>query len=358
MIKQNAAWSPYSFLFMTTRKLIFVTFAAVIFAVLWSCTSTQEAVATSAITPPTDRVAFYNVENLFDTLDNPLTADDDFTPAGRQEWTSVRYQEKLNHIAEVMAGIEFPALLGMAEVESIGTLQDLAKQNRLAGYRYEAILQESPDFRGIDVALLYEESVFQPLYINTLTINFPPEIIEDYTTRDILHVAGLYRASDTLHVFVNHWPSRRGGQEESEPRRLYVAEQLRAAVDKLFAQNRDANIVIIGDFNDEPSNRSIQDVLGARAQNNTKSMTGLYNAFANRSDDMPGSYNYRGDWNMLDQIIVSKNVEITNPTIYRKGEMIFDHPRYGEMPNRTYGGSNYYGGFSDHFPIYVDLLLQ
>jgi len=335
-----------------------VTIVGVFFAALWSCTPTQRTVTTPTVAPPADRVAFYNVENLFDTLDNPLTADDDFTPGGRQKWNTERYQEKLDHVAQVIAGMNFPALVGLSEVENEGTLEDLAVQKRLFGYNYQPILQESPDFRGIDVALLYEKSVFQPLFINTLTINFPPEIIEDYTTRDILHVTGLYRGLDTLHVFVNHWPSRRDGQAESEPRRVFVAEQLRAAVDKLFARNPKAQIIIMGDFNDEPSNRSIRDVLGAVAQNNTKSMTGLYNAFANRSENMPGSYNYRGDWNMLDQIIVSKNIELANPTIYRKGEMIFDHPRYGEMPNRTYGGPNYYGGYSDHFPIFVDLKLN
>jgi len=340
---------------MSARFIIFLSFWV---AFQISCTSTKELSSTTPVLPTTDRIAFYNVENLFDTLNNPLTADDDFTPTGRQKWTTARYQEKLRHIAEVIAGMEFPALVGMAEVESEQTLQDLAAEPQLAGYNYQAILEESPDYRGIDVALLYEASVFEPLYVNTLTINFPSEIIEDYTTRDILHVAGIYRGQDTLHLFVNHWPSRRDGVAESEPRRVYVAEQLRTAVDQLFAINREAKVIIMGDFNDEPTNKSIREILKATTQENTKAQNSLYNAFAERSQAMPGSYNYRGDWNMLDQIIVSKAVNIGNPTIYRKGEMIFDHPRYGAMPNRTYGGPNYYGGFSDHFPIYVDLLTS
>lgn len=350
---------------MNRFPLFFLGFLFLIGFLNSGCKTASRATTIDSYQPSAARVAFYNVENLFDTLDNPLRADEEFTPTGAQQWNTERYQKKLQGIAEVIAGMNYPVLLGMAEVETATALKDLVAQPLLASRNYGFILEESPDYRGIDVGLLYNKQEFQVLYINTITINFPAEIIdiENYTTRDILHVAGVYR-KDTLHVFVNHWPSRRGGEKESEPKRVFVAQRLRAAVDSIYTRNASANILIMGDFNDEPFNKSIRETLQA-LPNPTKGTAQLYHAFAQASENGQGSYNYQGKWNMLDQIIVSSalanttsRIHIANPTIFRPDNLIFKHPKYGDMPNRTYGGPNYYGGVSDHFPIYVDLIVK
>jgi len=306
------------------------------------------------------RIAFYNVENLFDTIDQVTHADEAFTPNGKQVWTEERYAVKLQKLAKVIEAMEFPAMMGLCEVENAAVVKDLVSQAQFGTREYGVIHEESPDFRGIDVAFIYNKKDFKPLKTNTIRIDFPAEIVEDYTTRDILVVEGKYRG-ERIHFFINHWPSRRGGLKESEPKRSYVAQQLRAKVDSIFMENANANIVIMGDFNDETDNRSIAEVLEVRAQEEPILVAHLYNCFSKLDEAKLGSYNFRGNFNMLDQIIVSnalvksKKMFVSNPTIFKKDWMIFKHEKFGETPNRTYGGPNYYGGISDHFPVYVDI---
>ncbi|MEL6943263.1 MAG: endonuclease/exonuclease/phosphatase family protein, partial [Bacteroidota bacterium] len=214
----------------------------------------------------TPRVAFYNVENLFDTVDDPIKPDEEFTPEGRQKWSNARYFAKLLKIAKVVEQMDHPAFIGMCEVENRTVLEDLISRPALNNRAYGIVHHESPDYRGIDVAFLYDKKQFKVKKSQTIRINFPAEIVEDYTTRDILMVEGTFQKKQPLYFFINHWPSRRGGLKESEPKRTYVAAQLRKAVDSLFQVNPNAQIMIMGDFNDETDNKSISEVLNAQME--------------------------------------------------------------------------------------------
>lgn len=313
----------------------------------------------------TYRIGFYNVENLFDTLDNPDKFDDDFTPTGKLEWNTDRYIKKLHALDKVVAGMDYPTLLGLCEVENEAVLKDFILKTGLSKHDYGIVHYESPDKRGIDCALLYQKKFFKVLTSDKIRIDFSKEIEENYTSRDIVYIKGLFLNTFTFHVFVNHWPSRRGGLKNSEPKRLHVAKYLKKATDKIFVEDPNANIVIIGDMNDEPANNSILNTLGAGALPDHPATTRLYNCMAKLDQQNKGTYNYRGNWNLLDNIITSSNlldpkskINVIKPTIFRESWMMYKNPKYGETPNRTYGGPNYYGGYSDHLPVYVDLRIK
>ncbi len=308
------------------------------------------------------RFAFYNVENLFDLVDEPNKKDEEFTPTGRNKWTEDRYQKKLEQIAKVIAGMNFPAVIGLCEVENKKVLSDLIERTKLKDYHYKYVHYESPDQRGIDAGMLYMEKAFKVLNSDITRIDFPKEIVEDYTTRDILHVEGLFRNQDTLHFFINHWPSRRGGLKESQPKRVYVATQLRKETNKLFEKNPNSLIVITGDFNDEPNNDSVLSVLNAKPTNDQMEANQLYNCSYSLDLTGKGTYNFRGNWNMLDQFIASgsllnkrADIQLTDAQLFNADWLFYKDKKYGMKPNRTYGGPNYYGGFSDHLPVYVDV---
>ena len=326
---------------------------------LFTRCDTSRSAGTTATNAPV-RVAFYNVENLFDTVDDPKTHDEEFTPTSKKQYTEARYAEKLDRLGEVIGRMAFPALIGLAEVENRAVLEALLKTDRFNGQQYGIEHFDSPDFRGIDVALLYRKDLFKPKGAKVLPINFPANIVEDYTTRDVLMVEGQL-AGDNVHVIVNHWPSRRGGLAASEPKRTYVAAQVRRAVDSISLAQPDAQFIIMGDFNDEPDNRSVMSVLGAQLTREGKMENVLFNTVAEQDKRGEGSYNYRGNWNMLDQIILSGNfldnegLRYLRSEVFQHPSMLFDHPKNGLTPNRSYGGPNYYGGYSDHLPVFIEL---
>ncbi|MEL6926101.1 MAG: endonuclease/exonuclease/phosphatase family protein, partial [Bacteroidota bacterium] len=312
--------------------------------------------------------AFYNVENLFDLADDPKTLDDDFTPEGRQKWTEERYEKKLSRIGEVITGLEFPDFVGLCEVENEQVLQDLVDHDAIKKQNYQFRHFDSPDRRGIDVALLYRKSEFKPIKSYPIRVDIPDEVEEDYTTRDILYVKGTYKKDHVLHLFVNHWPSRRGGVAASEPKRLVAARRLRSAVDSLFRMNPMSKIIIMGDFNDETDNKSVQEVLNSKLEIPKGDEKTLKNLAAAGDVAQKGSYNYRGNWNMLDQIIVSRalapsgkisggDLLVDKQQILDADWLMFKDDKYGSRPNRTYGGPNYYGGYSDHLPVYAVMKL-
>ncbi len=311
------------------------------------------------------RIAFYNVENLFDTEDDPLTLDEDFTPSGKQKWTDERYRTKLQRIDQVVAGMEYPALLGLCEVENKTVLDDLCKTTSLAGKKYQFVHFDSPDRRGIDVALLYQKKKFKVTSTEKIRVGFPDEIVPDmpgYTSRDILVVEGYLPKKQKVYVIVAHFPSRRGGLKASEPKRTHVAKYIRDKVDEIFADDPSANVIVMGDFNDEPDNKSIAVTLQADAPSDKPTSSNLYNCFAELDAAGKGSYNYRGNWNMLDQIILSGRFFLSGSplqfhaaNIYREDYMMYKDKKNGVRPNRTYGGPNYYGGYSDHLPVFVEV---
>ena len=304
------------------------------------------------------RVAFYNVENLFDTVDDPAIDDQEFLPASEKQWTHQRYQDKLTKLAEVITALGHPLLVGLAEVENAQVLHDLTATSSL--HTYKIIHFDAPDSRGIDVALLYQES-FKPYLARPIAVNLP----DNHKTRDILRVSGtLYQ--DTLHILVNHWPSRVGGLEKTEPNRVAVATQVKQEVGAIVANSPAAKIIVMGDFNDEPDNRSIAEVLGAQRR-----MAGqpaiLFNPMAKLQTDGQGSYNYRGNWDMLDQIILSAGLSQASAGIsYHENSATVFSPEwlqqqggdYDGYPHRTYAGPNYLGGYSDHFPVFIEFLIK
>lgn len=310
----------------------------------------------------TFRAMSYNVENLFDCQHDSLKEDREFTPEGERHWTATRYADKLRKVARVIlaAGDDhLPDVVGLCEVENDRCLSDLTRRRplRRAGYRY--VMTESSDVRGIDVALLYRQNAFRPLHQECIPI--PPERTGGRPTRDILHVAGQLASGDTLDVFVCHMPSRSGGEEQSESFRLYTAGVLRAAADSVMALRRRPAVLIMGDFNDYPSNRSIAKVLGATAPAGEADERTLYNLMAGRTD---GTYRYRGEWGVLDHLIVSGSLlrgdgclrtSADKAHVLRFPFLLEPDDTYGgEMPMRTFRGMKYNKGYSDHLPVCVD----
>ncbi len=305
-------------------------------------------------------VAFYNVENLFDTVDDPNILDEDFTPEGEKKWDNKRYNKKLLDIARVISSInepQKPAIVGFAEVENRLVLENLVKTEYLSSTNYQIVHEESPDGRGIDVALIYNPDQFK--YIIHQTIPVP--LTTKYKLRDILYVKGVLADTDTLHVFVNHWKSRSGGQEKTEPQRIQCALTLKNTIDSIRSVQPDAKILVMGDLNDTPKDRSIYETL--QANNNLKKGS-LYNIMLPLSEEGLGTHNYRGEWSVLDHIIVSNNmvnnsakIKVLDRTghIFSADWITYTSKQGNKSPNRTYGGPNYYGGFSDHYPVYVIL---
>lgn len=308
------------------------------------------------------RVMFYNVENLFDCQHDSLKNDYEFLPDAPKGWTWARYNDKQAKIAKVIiaAGREnVPDLVGLCEVENDRCLKDLTEHSPLreAGYRY--VMTDSPDERGIDVALLYQRGSFKLLGQQSIPI--PYQEIERRPTRDILHVMGQVVSGDTLDVFVCHMPSRAGGEEKSEPYRLFTAQILKIAADSVMNVRRHPNVLIMGDFNDYPTNHSIAKVLGAVAPAGEPQTKALYNLMDKRKE---GTYRYRGEWGVLDQLIVSGHLLQGQPgmrTSYEQAQilrfpfLLEEDDKYGgDIPSRTYWGKKYHGGYSDHLPICVD----
>jgi predicted extracellular nuclease len=315
--------------------------------------------------PGNYRVAFYNVENLFDTVDDPAKPDEEFLPESKKKWTPERYQVKLDHLAKVVEGMGYPALIGLAEVENATVLADFCKKTSLKAHDYGFVHFESPDFRGIDVALLFKKSMFTVTGSDTIRIRFPKDMIPDnpdYTTRDLLVVEGKFAGKEKLHLIVAHLPSRSGGQAETEPRRKYVASQIGRKVDAIFKSDASANIIVMGDMNDEPTDPSILQSLEAQPVGENFAQQTMYNCFHKLKLDGQGSYRYKGDWNMLDHIILSTNLmegdkqlKYAKSVIFQQDWMMYKDEKYGLAPSRTYGGDRYFGGYSDHLPVYVEL---
>jgi predicted extracellular nuclease len=302
------------------------------------------------------------VENLFDTVDDPKIPDEEFLPESEKKWTVELYQKKLDDIAKVISEVnpnELPEIVGLVEVENQKVLEDLIRTAKLKD-RYAIIHEESPDYRGIDVALIYRKDAFTEIMHETLAVTMPDD--PEFKTRDILHVTGKIR-NKTVHIFVNHWPSRIGGDEKTEPKRVLAASVLKKSVDLLLALDPKARIIIMGDMNDEPANKSLKETLGAESPDSGAKLVNLM-----FPDDLAGlgSYFYSGNWNMLDNLVVSQrlisckkfHVEDQKGFIFRNDWMIYTSKKGDKTPNRSYVGNKYVGGVSDHFPVYFKMLVR
>lgn len=313
------------------------------------------------------RLLFYNVENLFDSFDDSLKMDNEFLPDGVRHWTWEKYKAKTNKIGKVLlsaGGWEFPDLIGLCEIENRFTLDGIFKLGHFNKVGYEIIHKESPDRRGIDVALIYQPETFQPIDTSFLELIFKGDSIS--TTREILYVKGKALNSDTLHVFVNHWPSRWGGQLESEHRRISAARLLKKKISEIFGQNKNAKIIVMGDFNDYPNNKSLQEELKANEPTKHIENSQLFNlAYPFLASSSIGSHKYQGKWGMLDQFIVSSTLLSKTGVLYCKPEHMRiyapdflleeDKTYFGQKPYRSFVGYKFNNGFSDHLPIILDL---
>lgn len=315
------------------------------------------------------RIMFYNVENLFDTEDDPLKSDEDFLPGGSMKWNSWKYREKLKNITRVITaagGMHSPAIVGLCEIENDSVLYHLTKQSTLRAQKYEFIITDSPDYRGLDIGLLYQRHRFKLLSKKEYTINFRNR--GTGPSRNILHATGQLINKDTLDIFVCHFPSRSSGQMATESARIDAAMLLRHKTDSILKVRGRANVVIMGDFNDHPNNKSLSKTLAARSMDSLPKEDQLYNLyyFKKKKPDF-GSYRYRGNWEILDQIIVNGRLLTNQSTAIKdKKGSIFKAPfllekdeRYGgHRPYRTNLGPRYIGGFSDHLPVYMDLIVR
>ena len=308
-------------------------------------------------------VAFYNTENLFDTINSGIKSDGEFTPESPKNWNTAKYHKKISDIAHVVSSINHkktPALMGLCEIENDVVLKDLVTDPQLRKADYRFIWRDSPDLRGIDCALLYNPNLFKLIRYEMLPVTDPEDTT--FATRDIIYAQG-YMGKDLFHLFVNHWPSKRGGAETSTGKRDLAATVLRNKMDAIFKDDSSANIIIMGDLNDIPSAGSINKTLNALPNHQIPKPTDLVNLMYDEFERNEGSYSYRNKWEMIDNLIVSGNViikkkglktTIDNGFIFHKPFMEFVDEK-GEMsPNRTYGKS-YYGGISDHFPVYMIL---
>ena len=335
--------------------------AALIWAGISPVAMAQQAVELQhADQEKVSRVMFYNLENLFDTYDDPLTNDDEFTPDGAKRWTNYRYQKKLLDLAKVIIASgewSVPHIIGLCEVENFQVLLDLVNKTPLKSYNYQIIHENSPDDRGIDVAMLYLPDFVKKLSHHTIAI----ETGGAWKTRDILASAMVLNMTDTIHFFVNHWPSRYGGRERTESKRLITARTLKYHVDSLFSIRGNTKIVVMGDFNDEATDKSLLNVLQAIPLSDSISENALYNlSFPDLKSGL-GTLVFKEinhTWFLFDQIIISGSlISNTGIRVKNKKSTIFKQPwllREGR-PFRTYQGPIYKGGFSDHLPVFIDL---
>lgn len=310
------------------------------------------------------RVVVYNVENLFDVRDDSLTLDEDFTPVGKRHWTQDRYNRKLINISQALLAAgdgKCPAFIGLAEVENRFVLEKLVGKTALADGEYQIVHADSPDLRGIDVALLYRGEDFSVLRQSF----FPVPLKNENPTRDILYCKGLLADSDTLHFFVAHFPSMRGGETQSEWKRICAAKIVRQKVDSIYSCNPDAAIIIMGDLNGKANTLAQQtmktkssDALNIRRED-------LYNTGYYLLKESYGSYYYRNTWQTIDHVIVSgalldgkHTLQATPHLIVYRAKFLLEEDKNSLRwkPKPTYRGFRYIGGYSDHLPIYIDIV--
>lgn len=316
-------------------------------------------------------VAFYNVENLFDTLNDSLTFDDDRTPLGKDQWTVERYQQKLANIAKVISEIgaqetnTSPDIIGICEVENQQVLQDLIHHPYLNNKAYGIIHFDSPDERGIDVGLLYKKSAFIPITFTSHRLLLKKDNGDRDYTRDQLVVAGLLDGEE-IHFIVNHWPSRSGGETRSKPNRLAAAALNKRIIDSITRYHPDAKIMSMGDLNDDPIDDSLKKILKTKGNPKNLASHDLFNPMERLFKKGIGTLAYRDRWNLFDQLFFTANMlqksegsyQFWKAGVYNPSYLVDQHGKYKGYPLRTYAGGSYVGGYSDHFPVYLYLIKE
>ena len=316
------------------------------------------------------KIVFYNLENFFDTVNDPEVLDDEFTPEGPKKWTQDKYDKKLHNMERVFFDIaainkDYPVVIGVSEVENRNVLEDIVAAPKLAPANYRIVHHDSPEARGVDVAFFYRADVFKlegEKAIRTLIPSLP-----NFKTRDILTMWGKIDGEDFLFM-VGHWPSRLGGKEASEYKRIAVGEQMRSIADSVKQIRPDVKVVLMGDFNDDPTDPSITQGLGAKLKVKELQKGDYYAPYASMLKAGYGTLAYGDAWNIFDNIVVTEN--LVNDTtdklkiqkapgskfygnIFKRHYMVQKEGQYKGYPLRTYVGNNFQGGYSDHFPVYI-----
>jgi len=301
-----------------------------------------------------------NCENLFDTVHDSLKNDIEFLPESEYHWTRTRFWRKVNHISQEIISLgelgtsgphrQLPDMIALCEVENDSVMIALTKRGLLRKAGYEYVMTSSPDERGINVALMYLPMSFRLIHSHSIRIE---RLTDTRPTRDVLYAKGILMNDDTLHVFVVHAPSRRGGERVSRPYRIHVAERLAHSVDSLYALHGSANIVIAGDFNDYDDSPALKSLENHHLINISKGAKGRNGA--------KGTYRYHGEWRSLDHILCSLPLSAQQVSC-EIGDLSFlmqDDEKYGgKKPFRTYLGPRYLGGYSDHLPLVLRLTLD
>jgi predicted extracellular nuclease len=292
------------------------------------------------------RIAFYNVENLFDTIDGE-NDDAEFLPGGKNNWDTQKFNEKITHIREVLLALKKPIITGFSEIENYSVVRKIISHKDFKNYGI--VHYESPDARGIDVAMIYDSAKLTLLESGKIRFVLPGE--QKATTRDILWAK--YQSKKSIfYVTVNHWPSRRGGADDTDVKRVKAAETVGHFIDSLLNLDPNSKIILLGDLNDHPENNSVQLLNKTLAPMITKS-----------SGEFGGSYNYNNEWGILDHILISKGLTNGKPSIIKDSGKIHSFPFLIEeykgqlVPKRTYAGNKYLGGYSDHLPVSINIKL-
>jgi len=318
----------------------------------------------SAQTPNKAIIGFYNLENLFDTINDPNKNDEQFLPHGDYQWTSERYLHKLDRLSQVISDLAKLdgglVVLGVSEVENEQVLLDLVATERLKPYGLKVCHHESPDRRGVDVSFLYNPKRFRIIDTAAFPLIVPNQ--PEFISRDQWLMTGILDNSDTLFISVNHWPSKSGGEKRSLPGRLAAGNLAHDIATDIFAKHPGAKFIIMGDLNDTPNSKAIMECLGTKT--NTKNLLpgDLFNPMWKMYRDGIGSYAYRDSWEMLDNIIISgglvypaKGYKYLSAHVFRKDYLFTKSGSYMGYPFRMFAGGVYQGGYSDHLPVYIIL---
>ena len=314
-------------------------------------------------------IAFYNFENLFDTINQPDVIDEEFTPQGAMKWGSMKYHNTLNNLAYAISQFALdycpqgPAVIGISEIENRGVIEDLIKTGPLANRNYGIVHYDSPDRRGVDVGLIYNADLFTVESSKSVRLVYPADT--SMRTRDQLVVTGTL-AGERMHFIVNHWPSRLGGEKNSRPKREAAAALTKHLADSLIQADPDSKVVIMGDLNDDPNNSSTSKVLEAKKKQNEVKPGGYFNTMWPIFAKGIGSLAYQGQWNLFDQIIISSNLlgkdrstlKFIKAEVFNRDFLKQEEGKYKGYPKRTHAGGVYLNGYSDHFPTMIYLAKE
>lgn len=349
--------------------LIFITL------LLYSCSVGDIATKNKAVKKDykVHTIAFYNVENLFDLVDDPNTVFHDRTPRAKEYYTEEVYFAKQKNLAKVINAIgrdftgSSPSIVGLAEVENFNVINDLVNQEELRHANYSILHYDSPDLRGIDVGLIYKKNVFLPTHTvsHRLNITNPNNPAKKTLTRDQLVVRGMLEG-ESIYIIVHHWPSRSGGEAISLPNRVQAGKLNRKIIDSILKIDAQAKIINMGDFNDDPTSPSIKETLRSKSTQKDLNANDLYNPMEAMFKNGMGSLAWRDSWNLFDQIMVSANLvtkdfqslQFYQAGIFNEAYLTTSHGKFKGYPFRSYSHEGWTGGYSDHFPVFIYLIKE